>query len=407
MTPVIRFGLIGLGSGLLLGSVYFSFKNQDLNLLSANIISSNQPVEEIDLSAPRSSNSPISSISSPKSLTVSLSARAVSKPLVVCQSGKSATSSIYINEVAWMGSGSDAKAEWIELKNFSNEEINLGGWQLIDKTENIKLFISGVIAPNGFRVFKRGTDFTGTINNSEEVLSLFNPKCELVDRVEAKPTWPGGKSDGRTAERGSDLTWYTSIEIGGTPNSENPTSVPVSFPTSTPQVSSPASTLITTPSSSLGPPPPSIGSTGPIRILISEVMVGNDVSGSYEFIELYNAGESNADLSGLSIRKISSSGTESSLISKTRLEGIILPAKKFLLLANEKGYSGLPTPDVLWPGSYSLAYKENGITIYDSEGIKVDELYWPEIPKNQSYNRASWDSATFKLGSPTPQNSKQ
>jgi hypothetical protein len=396
MSPVIRFGLIGLGLGLLLGSIYFSVKTQDLNLFSASIVELNQPIEEIDLSAPRDSKSVASSLS-------------VSKPLATtCPVGKSATSSVYINEVAWMGSGSDAKAEWIELKNSGPEEINLAGWQLLDKTQNIKLFISGNILPGGLRIFKRGTDFTGTINNSDEILNLFNPKCELVDKVEATPAWPAGKSDGRTMERGSDSSWRTATLIGGTPNAENLSSNSTSTPTST--VSIPTSINTSTSSNSFGPPPPILGGTlpsiGNSKILISEVMVGNDTSGSYEFIELYNAG-GDVNLSGWSIKKLSSGGKEYPLVSKEKLKDAILPAGKFLLLANEKGYIGQPISDVLWPGSYSLAYKENGINLYDPDGREVDELYWPEIPKNQSYNRVSWDSATFKLGSPTPQNSKQ
>jgi hypothetical protein len=299
-----------------------------------------------------------------------------------------------------MGSGSDTKAEWIELKNFSSSSINLEGWQLTDKTQNIKLVISGSIFPNGLRIFKRSADFTGTINNSDEVLSLFNSKCELVDEIKAAPSWPAGKTDGRTAERGNDLTWHTSLEIGGTPNAENTIPVLVSvFSTSTP-------INISTSSNSFGEAPPSMGGAGPSRILISEVMVGNDTSGSYEFIELYNAGTGSADLSGWSIKKLSSTGKESSLISKDRLKDIILLAGEYLLLANEKGYTGASTPNILWPGSYSLAYKENGINFYDADGKLIDELYWPEIPKNQSYNRTSWDSANFKLSSPTPQNSQ-
>jgi hypothetical protein len=406
MTPVIRFGLIGLGAGLFLGSVYFSLKNLDLNLLSASIIKLEKPVEEIDLSAPRDSKSAVFSLS--KSSAISLPVQAGSKSQATCQVGKSATTSIYINEVAWMGSGSDAKAEWLELKNSGPEEIDLTGWQLLDKTQNIKLFLSGNILPNNFRVFRRGTDFTGTINNSDEVLNLFNSKCELVDKVEATPAWPGGKSDGRTLGRGSDLSWHTSSIVGGTPNAENLSSNSSSTPTST--VLKSTSTNNPTSSNSFGPPPPILGGTLPStensKILINEVMVGSDISGSYEFIELYNAGAESVNLSNWSIRKISSTGTDSSLVSKTRLVDVVLPANKFLLLANEKGYVGQSVPDVLWPGSYSLAYKENGINLYDPEGREVDELYWPEIPKNQSYNRASWDSATFKLGSPTPQNSK-
>jgi len=377
--------------------------------LSASIIKLEKPVEEIDLSAPRDPKSAVSSLSTSKPLAIS------HLPLATCPVGKSASSSIYINEVAWMGSGSDTKAEWLELKNFGSDSINLNGWQLLDKTQNIKLFLSGDISGHGFRVFRRGTDFTGTINNSDEILSLFNSQCELVDQISSTPSWPGGKSDGRTLEWGSDLTWHTSNIVGGTPNVEN--SVPLysnmvsststSIPTSA--VLIPTSTNNFTSSSSFGPPPPSMGGGGPnpevSKILISEVMVGNDASGSYEFIELYNAGR-DADLSGWSIKKLSSTGSESSFVSKTRLEGIHLLSGKFLLLVNEKGYSGSPLADILWPGSYSLAYKENGINLYNPDGKLMDELYWPEIPKNQSYHRASWDSATFKLGSPTPQNSK-
>lgn len=395
----MRFGLIGLGAGLLLGSIYFSLKNQGLNLLSASVVSLKTPAEEIDLSVPRVS----------RSLAISPSAQMGYMPLAICQIGKSATSSIYLNEIAWMGSGSEAKAEWLELKNISSAEISLTGWQILDKTQNIKLFLSGSILPNGFRVLKRGSDFTGTINNSDEVLSLFNSKCELVDEVRATPTWPGGKSDGRTAERGSDLTWRTSTEIGGTPNAENSAPVFNSAQSTPPTSSVSVSTFIsstTTSSTIFGGPPPILGGGPPIQVLISEVMVGNDTSGSYEFIELYNAGGVSVDLSGWSIKKLSSTGTESSLISKSRLEGKSLLPGQYLLLANEKGYTAPPTADLLWPGSYSLAYKENGINLYDPEGKRVDELYWPEIPKNQSYQRASWTTASFKLGSPTPQNSQ-
>lgn len=390
-------GLICFGSGIFFGSLYFFTKDQNFGFLSANLTPSN-PVKKIDLLVPR------------KSATLALSPanQKTSIPKVsTCLEGKSASSLIYLNEIAWMGSGSDAKAEWLELKNFGSSSINLNGWQILDKTQNIKLILSGNISAGGFRVFRRGADFTGTINNSDEVLNLFNSSCELVDNAAASPAWPAGKSDGRTLERGSDLTWRTSESIGGTPNAENPTplnSVSVSafsIPTTSPSTSTATSTISGTPSD--------VGSNQPnqnSQILISEVMVGNDASGSYEFIELYNAG-GDADLSGWSVKKLSSTGSESSLVSKTRLEGFVLASGKYLLLANEKGYSGSPAADILWPGSYSLAYKENGVNLYNPDGKLADELYWPEIPKNQSYQRVSWEGANFKLGSPTPENSKK
>ena len=44
-----------------------------------------------------------------------------------------------INEIAWMGTTENANNEWIELKNISNSDINLNGWQLIDQNEKIKI----------------------------------------------------------------------------------------------------------------------------------------------------------------------------------------------------------------------------------------------------------------------------
>ena len=39
-------------------------------------------------------------------------------------------SNVVINEIAWMGSAASASDEWIELKNTTNESINLSGWTL-------------------------------------------------------------------------------------------------------------------------------------------------------------------------------------------------------------------------------------------------------------------------------------
>jgi PKD repeat protein len=157
--------------------------------------------------------------------------------ITVCEiiSGTSAVrNKIIINEVAWMGTISSASDEWIELKNLSGGQINLAGWQLLDKEKQIKtVFEEGIIPAGGFYLLERADDdsvpnmaadfiYTGGLSNTEEALYLFDENCQLQDEVVANPDWPAGDSSSkRTMERKSSLGWQTSSEAGGTPKREN------------------------------------------------------------------------------------------------------------------------------------------------------------------------------------------
>ncbi|MBI4993861.1 lamin tail domain-containing protein [Candidatus Wolfebacteria bacterium] len=144
------------------------------------------------------------------------------------------------------------------------------------------------------------------------------------------------------------------------------------------------------------------------KIIISEIMAGSDASVNYEFIELYNPNSFAIDLTGWSIKKISSSGSESTLVSnntKGNFKDKKIMSNKYLLLANKDGYNGIVQPDIFY--SSALAYKNNAIVIYDKNGNKIEELGWQEIPKNKSYERASFESNQFNLRpNPNPQNSQ-
>ncbi len=142
------------------------------------------------------------------------------------------------------------------------------------------------------------------------------------------------------------------------------------------------------------------------HILVSEIMAGADGNANYEFIELYNPNGAAINLTGYSIKKRSSTGSESTLVSASRFEGKIIPANKHFLLANEGGYGGQISPDVFWPKSYTLAYSNNALIIYNTDNELVEEVGWTEIPKGQSIERVSWDSEQFQVQSiPGPQNS--
>jgi len=140
-------------------------------------------------------------------------------------------------------------------------------------------------------------------------------------------------------------------------------------------------------------------------------MAGMDGATDYEFVELYNADEHAVDLTGWYVKKRSSAGKESSLVSanaadpSASLEGKTIETGHYLLLANSNGYTGAVAADVRWPKSYTLAYTNNAVVLYNAAGEKVDEVAWTEIPKGSSYARMPINGSTFSIQTtPTPQN---
>jgi len=146
--------------------------------------------------------------------------------IVICQKKENdlARHRVIFNEICWMGDEESPANEWIEIKNISQEEIDLSGWQILNKNQKIKIvFEEGTkILPNEILLLKRGDDFSGAIKNSDEALFLFDKNCNLEDEVFAEENWPAGDNfSKRTMERKSDLSWQTSLNPGGTPGKEN------------------------------------------------------------------------------------------------------------------------------------------------------------------------------------------
>jgi len=214
---------------------------------------------------------------------------------------------VLINEIAWMGTNNSANDEWIELRNIWGIPINLSGWQLLDKTQQIKVIFGedDIIPANGFYLLERTDDesvpsisadliYTGALSNTNEALYLFDNKCQLEDRVLAEPDWPAGdNTEKKPMERLDAVNWYTGI-TDGTPKAEN----------SSPPASSYSSIPPPTSSGSSSPPTseePSLSSFS--EILISEVQIESTESGKDEFIELYNFNDQEIDISQWSIQK--------------------------------------------------------------------------------------------------------
>ncbi len=360
----------------------------------------------------------------------------IKKDCSLTETQVASSSPVIINEAAWAGTASDKTShEWIELKNISTSSLNLGGWHLINKSGALKVDFDedDSIIAGGYFLLERTDDdavlgitadkmFVNAIKNSDESLKLFDNDCLIADefRTGDGKDWLAGNSapDYRTAERAGDLTWRTYSGSGtkgifGTPKAENSPAISNEIVVATSSdnnsgtgsggSSSGADNGGGSPPPPPPPPPPPIPNTG--TIYISEVMVGMEGNADYEFAEIYNPNTFDISLTGWSVKKKSSSGSESALVATSRLEGKIIKAGKYLLFAREESYTGIVAPDVRWASSYSLAYTNNSVAIFNALGQKVDEASWTEIPKGQSWERESWSVSQFHLQIiPNPQN---
>lgn len=137
-------------------------------------------------------------------------------------------SPVIFNEIAWMGRENATTHEWIELRNLSGKSVDLSGWQILNENERVhftfpqKSELSDpyvVLARNAVKE-SAGAEyvFTGSLRNSNEGLRLYDNECNLIDEIPVASSWPAGNNKTKqTMERNIDLSWKTSVNLGGTP----------------------------------------------------------------------------------------------------------------------------------------------------------------------------------------------
>ena len=259
-----------------------------------------------------------------------------------------------------MGSANSPNDEWIELKNISSAPLDVSGWQVVDKGEQIKTTLEGRISSGSFYLLERSSDnsspnmpadqiYAGSLGNSDEGLRLFNKNCDVIDQVIADPNWPAGdNAQKRSMERGADFSWHTYSGLGengalGTPKKENSQAVARSSgnggggsnespaPVNNPTVQSDES-----PSVNEAPPADELPTSGGSdHVLISEVLYnaeGNDAG--KEFIELYNPTNSDKNLDDWSLESLNAGGSKTSLakFGSKADDSFIIKSHGFLLI---------------------------------------------------------------------------
>jgi len=127
----------------------------------------------------------------------------------------SGSTQVVINEVLPNPTGSDNRAEFIELKNLGNETIDLTDWQLSDATKRKYTITQGNLPPKGLLVFKRSQTAIALNNTGGEEVKLYDPNGSLVDTVK----YTGSANEEQSYARKDDGSWVWTIEL--TPGEAN------------------------------------------------------------------------------------------------------------------------------------------------------------------------------------------
>lgn len=243
--------------------------------------------------------------------------------------GGDSVSGLYINEV--VSSGTD----WVELYNSTDAAIDLSGYILQDdkgSAEEAILAEGTTIEAKGFLVLSNGTDFSfGISGTNGDQIALFDATGEPIDNIDV-PSLDDSSSYARTSDGGDSWAITANITKGFTNTGTMPTTE--------------------------------------IELYINEIMAAG-ADDEADFIELYNAGDSEVDLEGF---VLSDSGA-----SFTIPAGVSIAAKGFLTFTQDEADSF----------TFGLSSKGELVTLVDGDGAEVDKVDFPTFGdvKGQSYAR--------------------
>jgi len=277
---------------------------------------------------------------------------------------------VVFNELMWMGDFDGDTHEWIELRNTTDTEIDLTGWDITklgkDGEELMLTIPSGFIPPNGYFLISNNSAEDSNLavepNLVDTSVSLPNTKLQLklYDGV-----WDAGGNLMDTADDGTGAplagdkelkesmarkespgdgtlaeNWHTSetrsgwdegTQEFGTPESSQPEQPPFEVP----------------------------------PVILNELMWMGDVDGdTHEWIELRNTTDSDIDISGWQITRLATGGEALML---TIPEEVIPPNGYFLIANSSAENSNIAVEPNLVTADVSLANSKLQIKLYSGD----------------------------------------
>ncbi len=196
---------------------------------------------------------------------------------------------VVINEL--VSDPADNDNEWIELYNKANREIDLTGWR-IEEGSKAKTFLSGVLGSSGSVRYKVIDKPAGSLNNGGDIIILYDASGKIIDQI-AYGGWDDGDIKNNAPAAGDPLSLARKFDGYNTYNNFNDFAI-----TLTPTKA--ASNIIQVEDEVSSEAKANFDFSG--DIFISEIVpnpVGDDTK--LEFIEIYNAGKREVDLTGWSL----------------------------------------------------------------------------------------------------------
>jgi hypothetical protein len=124
-----------------------------------------------------------------------------------------------------MGTSEDSNNEWIELKNTTENPINLEGYKLLINDKEINLtgtidsfFILERSDDNSLPLIKANQIYTGSIKNTGSLLQITKDNI-IIDEANFSNGWSCGNNNTKQTCERIDNIWQTSIN--SSPNKEN------------------------------------------------------------------------------------------------------------------------------------------------------------------------------------------
>lgn len=267
---------------------------------------------------------------------------------------ESGVTGLYINEICSGGT------DWIELYNATDSDIDLSGFHLQDDkgTDEEYIFPDGeTLGAGEFLVLEEGTFEFGISGNGDQI-TVCDENYAIIDQVTV-PAMEDGFTYARTTDGGD--SWE--IIEGGTKGRSN---------TGTPD--------------EIVPDEPQVPGTSESPVVINEVQ-GATIDGEQtDFIELYNPGDTDVEISGYRLQD--DNGAEEEYVIP---DGTVLGAGEIAVYYKDETFT------------FGLSGSGDKVTVLDADGNEVDTVEYPEMEDGSSYARITDGADQWSITTtPTP-----